>query len=146
LNRLPDWRIDATEEVMPDRYLKIVLTVIALELFWLGIKDIGTPAAAQVTKAAAQPAEPMPVVIKAIDITDPERIAADPTRSTMPVYATREMPVYSSRTLKIDADRPLAIVGAAPLKVQADKPLPVEADKPLPVESAPYKPGRTPGE
>ena len=32
---------------MTDRYLKIILTVIALELFWLGVKDIGTPVAAR---------------------------------------------------------------------------------------------------
>ena len=30
-----------------DRYVKIVLTIIALELFWIGIKDTAPPVVAQ---------------------------------------------------------------------------------------------------
>ena len=30
-----------------DRYVKTVLTIIALELFWIGVKDLGTPVTAQ---------------------------------------------------------------------------------------------------
>ena len=30
-----------------DRYVKVVLTVIAIELFWIGIKDTAPPVSAQ---------------------------------------------------------------------------------------------------
>ena len=30
-----------------DRYVKTVLTIIALELFWIGVKDLATPVTAQ---------------------------------------------------------------------------------------------------
>ena len=33
-----------------DRYLKIILTVIAIELGWLGVKDLAVPVSAQQTK------------------------------------------------------------------------------------------------
>ena len=36
-----------------DRYVKVVLTIIALELFWIGVKDPAPPVAAQ-----AQPRPP----------------------------------------------------------------------------------------
>ena len=39
---------------MADRYLKVVLTVIAIELAWLGVKDVGTPVAAQANTAPAK--------------------------------------------------------------------------------------------
>ena len=129
---------------MSDRYMKVILTVIALELLWIGVKDIGTPASAQ-TAAAQQQAVPASVIIRGIDIINPAVNAADPARSALPVYARAAVPVYSSQTLKVDADRPLAIVGAAPLKVEADKPLPIEAPRPLKVE-IPYTVGKTPGE
>lgn len=107
---------------MNDRYLKVILTIIAVELLWLGVKDFGTPVSAQ---AGAQP-----VVIAGVAIKDP-RVA---------------LPVVAAAPLVIDVERPLPIIGAAPLKVEADKPIRVEADKPLSVQSVPYTPGRTPGE
>jgi hypothetical protein len=128
---------------MSDRYIKAILTVIALELLWIGAKDIGTPASAQT--ATVQQTAPTSVIIRGIDIINPAPNGADPARSALPVYARAAVPVYSSQTLKVDADRPLAIIGAAPLKIEADKPLPVEAPKPLRVE-IPYTPGKTPGE
>jgi hypothetical protein len=158
--------IAAVEEaIMTDRYIKIVLTVIALELFWIGAKDLGTGVAAQAAPARAgqaaparagqapqpaqaqqpappaqpsKPLQPVPVVITGIELQDPPANAAHPTRAALPIYAVR--------MLKVDADRPLAVVGAAPMKVEADKPLPVKSDEPLTVRSVPYTPGRTPGE
>jgi hypothetical protein len=131
---------------MNDRYLKVTLTIIALELLWLGVKDIGIPVSAQARAtqaAAAQPAAapagtPQPVIIRGIELKDP--------RAVMPVAAAAPFPITSARALLVDVDRPLPIVGAAPLKVEADKPLLIEADRPLPVQSVPYTPGKTPGE
>ena len=128
---------------MSDRYLKIVLTVIAVELFWLGVKDIGIPLRAQQPAAAqaAQPGQPpaktppaqapMPVVIKAIEIETP-------VRGALPVYSAMPLSVEVTGPVRIEADEPIAIVTNTPLKV--------EADRPLPVESVPYTPAKKPGE
>ena len=141
---------------MPDRYLRIVLTVIALELFWIGVKDFATPVGAQQARAQAPNAQgapqapatapvptpqPLPVVVTGIDI-DPARIT---TRSLLPVYSARTLKIEADRPIKIDADRPIPVVGAGPFTVQTDKPLPIRTDKPLQIESVPYKPGLTPG-
>jgi hypothetical protein len=134
---------------MADRYLRIVLTVIALELFWIGMSNHATPAAAQAPAASATKqsaaSAPIAVVITGIDIA-PAPNGVDPARTTLPIYARLPLGVFSTQTLKVDADRPLAVVGAAPLKVEADKALPVDAPRPLRVEVMPAPPGRTPGE
>ena len=38
-----------------DRYLKIILTVIAIELGWLGVKDMAVPVSAQQNQQASRP-------------------------------------------------------------------------------------------
>jgi hypothetical protein len=119
------------ERIMSDRYLKAILTVIALELLWIGAKDAGTPLGAQAQPApaaAAQPApaaaaSPMPVVIKAIEIDAP-------TRGALPVFSAL----------------PLGVEVSGPVKIEADQPIRVEVERPLPVKSVPYEPARTPGE
>jgi hypothetical protein len=45
---------------MRDRYLKVILTVIAIELLWLGLRDLAPRVSAQ--------AAPMPVVITRVQI------------------------------------------------------------------------------
>ena len=113
---------------MPDRYLKVILTVIAIELLWLGVRDMGTHVSAQATPA------PMAVVIKGVDIADSAR---DPVRNSIPVY--------SPRALKVETDRAIPVIGAAPLKVEIDRPVKVEADRPLLIESVPLHPGEKAG-
>jgi hypothetical protein len=116
---------------MSDRYLKAILTVIALELLWIGAKDAVTPLGAQApapaAQAAAQPAPavtmPMPVVIRAIEIDAP-------TRGALPVYSAL----------------PLGVEVSGPVKIEADQPIQVRAEQPLPVRSVPYEPARKPGE
>ena len=49
-----------------DRYVKIILTVIAVELLWIGLKDGATPVVAQAQRA------PTPVVITGIELSGPE--------------------------------------------------------------------------
>jgi hypothetical protein len=142
---------------MPDRYVKIVLTVIALELFWIAAQDAGmllsaqtasAPAAqtqkapapaAQAAKppAPAQPPQPLPVIITGIEIAEPGRGSTDPRAA---------LPIYSARTLTVGVEHPLAVVATGRLTVEADKPLPIRADEPISVRSVPYTPGKTPGE
>jgi hypothetical protein len=108
-----------------DRYLKVILTIIALELGWLAIKDATVPVSAQ----RGEPA-PTPVVLRGIDLRQ---------REVLPVTLTGNnsvVPVMSGRPLQIEQ----------PLIVQADRPLPVEtASRPLLVQSVPATPSARPG-
>ena len=49
-----------------DRYVKTILTIIALELLWIGLKDGAPPVVAQAQVAAT------PVIIRGIDMAGPE--------------------------------------------------------------------------
>lgn len=124
---------------MTDRYLKIVLTVIALELFWIGVKDLAQPVAAQ---AAASR-----VVIAGVDVP--------PGTSVNGALPVTVRPGDNALRIQADrADRPLQTVVGRPVRVEAERPLPitidrpvkVEADAPLKVEQIGYVPGRRPGE
>ena len=99
-----------------DRYVKTVLTIIALELFWIGIKDVGTPVTAQAALT--------PVVIRGVQLPPnsndylPVGVVGQPVRVDIP------------RVVKIEADAPIKVV----------------ADKPLKVENVGYTPSKNPGE
>ena len=101
-----------------DRYVKIVLTIIALELFWIGVKDVAPPVAAQ---AQAQPTQ---VIIRGIQI---------------PSGSNEYLPVgVVGQPLRVDVPRPV--------KVETDRPLKIETDRPLKVENVGYIPAPKPGE
>ena len=78
-----------------DRYLKSVLTIIALELLWLAANGLPERASAQTTAT--------PVVITGI------RLAADD--SLLPVSVRGTVAISSSEPLKVEADRPLPVEG-----------------------------------
>ena len=87
-----------------DRYVKTILTIIALELFWIGIRDAAPPVAAQ-----AQ-AQPQAVIIRGVQL---------PAGSNdyLPVGVVGQpMRVEVTRPVKIEADRPLKVenVGYVP--------------------------------
>jgi hypothetical protein len=99
-----------------DRYVKAVLTIIALELFWIGVKDAAPPVAAQ--------AQPTPVVIRGIQL---------------PGTSDEYLPVgIVGQPMRVDVTRPV--------KIEADRPIKVEAERPLKVENVGYTPTRNPGE
>ena len=123
-----------------DRYLRLILTVIALELLWLGVKDFTTPVSAQ---AAATR-----VVIAGIEID-----AGDGTRAAfVPVGIVggyRSLPAPASgllRPLSARIEGDVNIVATSPIKIEVDRPLKVEADRPLPVQNVDYVPRVRPGE
>jgi hypothetical protein len=101
-----------------DRYTRIVLTVIAVELGWLGVKDGPVP-------VSAQQVEPMPVIIQGVEgvrgrpLVFPVRIA----EATTPVRVT--------------VDRPLPVEVPLPIRVDAINPIVVETapERPLLVKS-----------
>lgn len=120
-----------------DRYLKVVLTVIALELGWLAINNASVPLSAQRGSSA------MPVVIRGIEL-------AGPASGMLPVTLTGNhtlVPVTltsSNTVVRVMADRPLQL--EQPVIVQADRPLIVESgSRPLLVQSMPATSSARPG-
>jgi hypothetical protein len=88
-----------------DRYVKTILTIIALELFWIGVKDLGTPVTAQAALT--------PVVIRGIQLP-PRSEEYLPVR----IDATRPLKIETDRPIKVETDRPLKVenVGFTPAK------------------------------
>jgi hypothetical protein len=124
-----------------DRYVKVVLTVIALELGWLGLKDASPAVVAQ-----TQPA-PTPVVIRGIDVSGPEAgflpVAVVGSYRRVPA-ASRDAvgplttEVTTERAIRVETDRPLDVTVQGAVKV--------EADRPLRVQTVPYTLQQRPGE
>jgi hypothetical protein len=110
-----------------DRYLKIVLTVIALELGWIAVKD-------SAVQVSAQAGEPMPVLIRGVEIL--------PGKDTsLPVTLVR-----TNGPVRVNSDRPLQVEAQRPLPIHADRPLVVETDqRPLLIQSVPAVPAARPG-
>ena len=104
---------------MSDRYLRFILTVIALELGWLGLNHATTPANAQ--------ASVTPVIIRGIEL------GRDVT-----------MPVTLSRV----TSGPLDVRTIGVVRIESDQPLRVETDpnRPLRVENVGYVGSPRPGE
>src|SRR6266536_3590838 len=105
-----------------DRYLKAILTIIAIELGWIALAHTATPVAAQATAT--------PVIIRGVDI---------PESNVLPVAivgSTRQVPTALSQRLEptrvqVDADRPVRVETQVPLRVQVVTPVKVETDRPL---------------
>jgi hypothetical protein len=99
-----------------DRYVKTVLTIIALELFWIGVKDMAPPVTAQAALT--------PVIIRGIQL---------------PGTSNDYLPVgVVGQPVRVDVTRPV--------KIETDRPIKVEADRPLRVENVGYVPAKNPGE
>jgi hypothetical protein len=131
---------------MKDRYLKAVLTVIALELAWLGVKDIATPVSAQVNNA------PTPVIIRGIQIDNPNVRLPVTVRGIQidnpNARLQNAIPFYQMEPMLVTAtaQQPVSIVAVRPIPITGAVPLKIEVDRPLPVENVGYKPGLKPGE
>ena len=128
-----------------DRYLKFILTLIACELLWLGLKGGATPVTAQ--------QEPMPVVVTGFRI-------GSTVYTTLPVGVVGAWPGVSgerspsgpSRPVKVDAGTVSIVASAAlpvqqPLVVQTGRdPLVVQTgERPLRVESVQAQGSQRPG-
>jgi hypothetical protein len=115
-----------------DRYLKAILTIIALELLWIGVKDAAPPVLAQQGMT--------PVIIRGVQIGTETSLPVNVTGSTRPIK------IEADRPIRIEAERPIRVETLRPLKIEADTPIKIEADRPLPVEAVPFTPARRPGE
>lgn len=123
-----------------DRYLKIILTVIAIELGWLGVKDVAVPVSAQQAPPPQANQQPMPVIIRGIDL--PCQGNALNCRETMlPVAVTR-----SAVPLRVTTDAPLAVDARGTVRIRQDQAIIVETgEKPLLVQSVPPTAAPRPG-
>ena len=102
-----------------DRYTKLLLTVIALELGWIAISGVGVP-------VSAQRNEPTPVIIRGVE-------GAPGKEVFIPV------------TL-VGSTRPIEIVAPQPMKIEADRPIPVETGgEPLLIRTVSDPPAVRPG-
>ena len=120
---------------MSDRYLKVVLTVIALELGWIAIKD------AVPVQVSAQQNQPFtPVIIRGIELPC-QGGPSNCREETLPVAITR-----TTNPLRVTADQPLQVDARGIVRIRADQPMIVETrDRPLLVQSVPPTSAPKPG-
>jgi hypothetical protein len=112
-----------------DRYLKAILTVIALELLWLGVNHA--------TPAASAQGVITPVIIRGIQL-DPDTTTFVPVGV---VGSYRQVPGIATPTLE-----PMATRVNGTVAIEARDPIKIEADRPLRVETVDYAPRTRPGE
>jgi hypothetical protein len=120
-----------------DRYLRIILTLIAIELGWIAFNQAAAPVSAQAT--------PTRVVVTGIELD------AD-NRGFLPVGVLGQMqrPGGMTRTfLPLDTtirNERVAVSVAQPVDVRPIGVIKIEADRPLKVENVGYTPAQRPGE
>ena len=122
--------------MLADRYLKAVLTIIALELGWIALSQTALPVAAQQT--------PTPVVIAGIDLENrgaylPVAILGQPRNVP---ETTRFQPLE----VTVRNDRPISVSASGITEVRMSSALRIDTSRPLRVENVGYTPARTPGE
>jgi hypothetical protein len=115
-----------------DRYLKIILTVIAIELGWLGVKDVAAPVSAQQTQQPQQNQQPTSVIIRGIDL---------PCQGNAPNCRETSLPVALTRTnvpVRVTAETPLPVDARGTVRIRQDQAIIVETgDRALLVQSVP---------
>ena len=128
--------------MLRDRYLKIILTVIAIELGWLGVKDIAVPVSAQQTQQNQSPQNQQltPVVIRGIDLPCQGNVA-NCRETSLPVSVTR-----TSAPVRVTADTPLPVDARGTVRIRQDQAIIVETgDRALLVQSVPPTGAPRPG-
>jgi hypothetical protein len=124
-----------------DRYLKAVLTIIALELGWIAATNGAPPVSAQAPAAD----EPARVIIAGVDL----RGRAD----FLPVGVIGQMrtvaPAIARSFQPLDTtvrNAPLQVALPQPLDVRTVTPIRIDSDRPIKVENVGYTPAQRPGE
>ena len=120
-----------------DRYLKAILTIVAVELAWIGFQLSAAPVTAQ----QAQVQAPAPVVITGVDING--------SRGFLPVAVLGQMRSENRAFVPVETtvrNERVAVSVAQPVDVRAIGTVKVEAERPLRVENVGYTPAQRPGE
>jgi hypothetical protein len=109
-----------------DRYTKLLLTIIALELGWIALSNAGVQVSAQRNEAT-------PVIIRGVEGPPGKQVF-------LPVA------IVGSTVLRVESARPLEIVASQPVKIEADQPIPVETgNEPLLIRTVSDPPAYRPG-
>jgi hypothetical protein len=97
------------ESMRANRYLNVVLTVIAIELGWIGLAHLGTPVSAQqtptqvvITGVQMPQTDTVPITVRGIDLRN--------TSELLPVG-------LSNQPIKVEIDRPLRIVEPVTVRI-----------------------------
>jgi len=126
-----------------DRYLRIILTVIAIELAWLGVRDVAVPVSAQQTQQNQQAQanqQLTPVVIRGIDLPCQGNFI-NCRETSLPVALTR-----ANVPVRVAADTPLPVDARGTVRIRQDQAFIVETgDRPLLIESVPPTGAARPG-
>ena len=121
-----------------DRYLKIVLTLIAAELGWIALTHGAQPLSAQAPPAPAR------VIITGIELGAnrlaylPVGIAGGINDGRLTV-AARVVVDTSQQPLRVDVPVPLDVRNVGPVRIEP-------GDRPIRTEAVPYTPAQRPGE
>ena len=123
-----------------DRYLKIILTVIAIELGWLSVKDVAVPVAAQQTQQNQQTPQLTGVVIRGIYLPCSGN-TINCRETSLPVSVTR-----TTAPMRITVDTPLPVDARGTVRIRQDQAIVVETgDRPLLIQSVPPSAAPRPG-
>jgi hypothetical protein len=118
--------------VRSDRYLKFILTLIAIELAWLGVRDTAPPVAAQ--------ARPTEVVVTGIQLGG-QGYAALPV-----IVVGGQRPGAFTLGTQWPGVEPLRVNVGDPVRLDLRDPIVVQTGaKPLVVDVLPGKPSQRPG-
>ena len=123
-----------------DRYLKVILTIIAIELLWIGARNTAPPVAAQAATQSAAQGDAMPVVITGVTIDRP----GDGYLPVAIVGNYRQVP--AGRAQSRGEIQPLTTRIEGSVMLNPSQPVRITADRPLKVENVGYVPGPRPGE
>ena len=119
-----------------DRYLKVILTIIAIELGWIAINQAGSPVNAQQRGT--------PVVITGIDLERPADFLPVGVLGQVRNASSSFLPVAT--TIRNDRTNAVPVALPLPLEVRAVGAIRIDSDRPIKVETVGYTPAQRPGE
>ena len=119
-----------------DRYLKVILTIIAIELGWIALTHTGSPVSAQQAPA------PTPVVITGIELRDADDFLPVGVLGQVRSRAASFQPI----DMNVRNDRAIQVALPGPLEVRTINAIRIDSDRPIKVENVGYTPAQRPGE
>jgi hypothetical protein len=121
-----------------DRYLKVILTIIAIELGWIALTHSGSPVSAQ------QAAAPTPVVITGVELRESDDFLPVAVLGQVRTRAASFQPV--DMMIRNERERAVPVSLPSPLEVRTINAIRIDSDRPIKVENVGYTPAQRPGE
>jgi hypothetical protein len=121
-----------------DRYLKVILTIIAIELGWIALTHSGSPVSAQQAPA------PTPVVITGVELRESDDFLPVAVLGQVRTRAASFQPV--DMMIRNERERAVPVSLPSPLEVRTINAIRIDSDRPIKVENVGYTPAQRPGE